>query len=248
MAFAQSRANGSGGDREEAEIPLKADPAAGKPIFERHCAPCHGMSGNGGRGPRLNRGYLRHAPDDTELRSVISNGIPPGMPDASYLSDEEIANVAAHIRSLANQPGEIVTGNPNRGAAIYRRSGCSACHMHSGKGAGFGPDLTHIGEARSAAFVKRVLNDPSAELPDGFLMVIAVASDGQTTAGIRLNEDTFSIQIKDRAGRIFSFRKSDLRSLQRLPGQTPMPSFAKRLSPKDLDDLISFLVSPRPIT
>src|SRR5579863_2507852 len=117
-AFAQSRSNGSGGAREDAEMPVKADPAAGKPIFERHCAPCHGMSGSGGRGPRLNRSYLPHAPDDTELRSVITNGIPPGMPDASYLSDEEIANLAAHIRSLAKQPGEIVAGNPERGAAI----------------------------------------------------------------------------------------------------------------------------------
>lgn len=248
MTSAQSRSNGSGGEPADPAVSMNADPAAGKPIFERHCAPCHGMSGSGGRGPRLNRSYLPHAPDDTELRSVITNGIPPAMPDASYLSDEEIANVAAHIRSLAKQPGEMVTGNPNRGAAIYARSGCSACHMHSGKGAGFGPDLTHIGEARSAAFVKGVLNNPAAELPDGFLMVSVVTADGQTIAGIRLNEDTFSIQIKDHSGLIFSFRKNELRSLQRLTGQTPMPSFAKFLSPKDLDDLVSFLISPRPTT
>jgi cytochrome c oxidase cbb3-type subunit 3 len=243
---AQSRHNGSGGEREDAERPVKADADAGKPIFERHCAPCHGISGSGGRGPRLNRNYLPHAPDDIELRSVITNGIPPGMPDASYLSDDEVANLAAHIRSLAKQPGEIVTGNPNRGAALYARFGCSACHMQSGKGVGFGPDLTHIGEARSATFVKGILNNPAAELPDGFLMVSAVTTDGQTVVGIRLNEDTFSIQIKDRAGHIFSFRKSELRSLQRRTGQTPMPSFAKLLSPQELDDLVSFLISPRP--
>jgi len=247
-ASAQSRSNGSGGEPADAARSARADAAAGKPIFERHCAPCHGMSGSGGRGPRLNRSYLPHAPDDTELRSVITNGIPPGMPDASYLSDDEIANVAAHIRSLAEKPGEIVTGNLSRGAAIYARSGCSACHMQSGKGVAFGPDLTHIGEARSAAFVKSVLNNPAAELPDGFLMVIAVTSNGQTVAGIRLNEDTFSVQIKDHSGHIFSFFKSELRSLQRLTGQTPMPSFAKFLSPKELDDLISFLISPRRTT
>jgi len=247
-ASAQSRFNGSNGSADDAVAPVKADPAAGKPIFERHCAPCHGMSGSGGRGPRLNRSYLPHAPDDTELRSVITNGIPPGMPDASYLSDDEIANVAAHIRALAKQPGEIVTGNPDRGAAVYARSGCSACHMHSGKGAGFGPDLTHIGETRSAGFVKSVLNNPAAELPDGFLMVIVATPGGNTVAGIRLNEDTFSIQIKDHAGHVFSFLKSELRSLQRLNGQTPMPSFAKFLSPRELDDLVSFLISPRPAT
>lgn len=244
-ASAQSRSNGSGGEPADA-ISVKADPAAGRPIFERHCAPCHGISGSGGRGPRLNRTYLPHAPDDIELRSVISNGIPPGMPDASYLSEEEIANVAAHIRSLAKRPGEIVSGNPDHGAAVYARSGCAACHTLNGEGSGFGPDLTHIGEARSAGFVKSVLSNPASQLPDGFLMVLAVSSDGKTVAGIRMNEDTFSIQIKDRAGRIYSFRKSELRSLDRFTGQTPMPSFAKYLSPRELDDLVSFLISPRP--
>src|SRR5215467_6978869 len=65
--------------------PAKAtvgDATAGKPIFERYCAPCHGISGGGGRGPRLNRAQLSHAPDDASLRAVIADGIPPGMPDA----------------------------------------------------------------------------------------------------------------------------------------------------------------------
>src|SRR5215813_7957214 len=88
-------ANASGNS--PAYAPAKPDSTAGKPIFERYCSPCHGMSGDGGRGPRLNRSYLPHAPDDNELRSVIINGIPPGMPSASYLSNDEIVNVAAHI-------------------------------------------------------------------------------------------------------------------------------------------------------
>jgi cytochrome c oxidase cbb3-type subunit III len=228
-----------------ANAPAKPDPAAGKPVFERHCSPCHGISGDGGRGPRLNRSYLPHASDDNELRSVIENGIPPGMPDASYLSKEEIANVAAHIRSLAKLPGEILAGDSAHGAEIYARSGCSACHIYNGKGIGFGPELTGIGDRRSASFIKSVISDPAVELPDGFLVVTVVLASGKSITGIRLNEDTFSIQIKDNRGQIYSFRKKNSQQLKRETGKTPMPSFREILSPSDLQDLAVFLASSR---
>lgn len=238
LASPQSDSSGSA-------APAKPDPAAGKPVFERYCSPCHGISGDGGRGPRLNRSYLPHAPDDNELRSVIENGIPPGMPEASYLSKEEIANVAAHIRSLAKLPEEIVAGDAVRGANVYARSGCSDCHIHNGHGIGYGPELTTIGDRRSSSFLKGVVSNPASELPEGFLLVTAVTPSGAAISGIRVNEDTFTIQIKDRDGRLFSFRKSSLKQLRRDLGKTPMPSFANVLLPPDLRDLVAFLASSR---
>jgi cytochrome c oxidase cbb3-type subunit 3 len=227
------------------KISAKADAAAGKPIFERYCAPCHGISGGGGRGPRLNRPHLPHAPTDAALRAVITDGIAPGMPDAWYLSDEEIANVAAHIRALGKMPGEIVPGDPSRGAAVYARSGCSACHIHVGQGVGFGPDLTDVGERRNASYIRQAVSNPASALPEGFLMVTAVTSAGKSINGVRLNEDSFTIQIKEVTGRIYSFRKRDLKELKKETGQTPMPSFEGILSPADLQDLVAFLAASR---
>jgi len=223
--------------------PVKADPSAGKPIFERYCSSCHGLSGDGGRGPRLNRAYLQHAPDDDHLRLVISNGIPPSMPDAYYLTEAEIANVAAHIRSLAKLPGEIPVGNADRGGAIYARAGCASCHIHNGQGFGYGPELTAIGSRRSVAFLKGILENPASELPEGFLMVTAVTRSGRPVTGIRTNEDTFTVQIRDNGGKLYSFRKNNLRQLTRQNGKTPMPPFA--LSPSDLRDLVAFLVASK---
>lgn len=232
-------------DSSAANGSAKPDPAAGQPIFEHYCSPCHGISGDGGRAPRLNRSYLPHAPDDDELRSVIANGIPPGMPNASYLSNEEIANVAAHIRSLAKLPEEIVAGDAVRGADIYMRLGCSNCHINKGQGIGYGPDLTTIGDRRNASFLKAVVRNPASELPEGFLLVSVVTASGTSITGIRINEDTFTIQIKDRDGRLFSFRKNSLKQLRRETGKTPMPPFAKVLSPTDLQDLTAFLAASR---
>jgi putative heme-binding domain-containing protein len=227
------------------KVSAKADAAAGKPIFERYCAPCHGISGGGGRGPRLNRPRLPHAPTDAALRAVITDGIAPGMPDAWYLSDEEIANVAAHIRTLGKTQSEIVPGDAARGASVYAKSGCSACHIHAGQGTGFGPDLTDIGERRNATYIRQVISNPASSLPDGFLMVTVITSTGKSINGIRLNEDSFTIQLKDATGRIYSFRKRDLKELKKETGQTPMPSFEKILSPADLQDLVAFLAASR---
>jgi cytochrome c oxidase cbb3-type subunit 3 len=167
------------------------------------------------------------------------------MPDAWYLSDEEIANVAAHIRALGKTPQEKVPGDPARGAAVYSRSGCAACHIHRGQGVGFGPELTDVGERRNATYIQRAIRNPGSALPEGFLMVTATTTSGQTIYGIRLNEDTFTIQIKDLGGHIFSFRKQVLKGFEKQPGQTPMPAFEKVLSPEDLEDLVAFLVESR---
>ena len=76
------------------------DLAAGKRMFERHCSLCHGIDGKGGRGPNLNRAQLFRAPDDSALMAIISDGIPPEMPEGWFFSEEEVANIAAYVRSL----------------------------------------------------------------------------------------------------------------------------------------------------
>jgi cytochrome c oxidase cbb3-type subunit III len=229
----------------QASASSQPDVASGKRIFEGHCALCHGLDGGGGRGPSLRRPKLGHAADDEALKSLIENGIPPEMPPAWFLSKEEIANAAAYVRSLGNVPPEILPGDPARGKNIYSRSSCSSCHILDGEGSGFGPDLTDVGARRGSAHLRQTLQNPAKTIPENFLLVEAITSSGQTIRGIRLNEDTFSIQFKDQQGRFYSFRKSELRNLKKLRGETPMPSFGSMFSPAELDDLIHFLASQR---
>jgi putative heme-binding domain-containing protein len=219
------------------------DPAVGRKIFESQCALCHGQFGGGGRGPNLNRPKLSKAPDEQALRGVISQGIQPEMPGAWQLHPREVISVAAYVRSLGAVPPETLPGDAGRGEAIYKSKSCSSCHMIAGAGEGFGPDLTAIGARRNAAYLRQTLKKPAANLPSGFLYVAAVTSNGQTVRGIRANEDSFTIQLKDAQGRFHSFRKSDLKELRRLKNETPMPSFEGLLSAAELDDLVSYLAS-----
>jgi cytochrome c oxidase cbb3-type subunit 3 len=218
-----------------------ADMAAGKKIFDSQCALCHGEAGTGGRGPGLNRPKLKRAADDDELRKVIADGIDPEMPGAWQLHPREVAAVAAYVRSLGALAPEKLAGDPARGASIYQSKGCASCHIASGAGEGFGPELTDIGARRSGAFIRQTILHPEASLPEGFLYVAAVMSRGETVRGIRVNEDSFTVQLRDAKGRVHSFRKTDLTELRRLRGETPMPSFDGAPGGADLDDLVAYL-------
>lgn len=221
------------------------DPVLGQQRFESQCALCHGQDGSGGRGPNLRRPKLDHAPDDAALRKVIAEGIQPEMPGAWQLSPHEVASVAAYVRKLGAVPPELVPGNPIHGEQVYKSKGCANCHMIRGAGSGFGPELTDIGTRRSVAYLRESVVKPEASLPDRFLMIEAVTTSGATVPGIRANEDTFSIQIKDAKGEFLSFRKAELKELRKLSGKSPMPSYQDSLTPEELSDLIAYLAGQK---
>jgi hypothetical protein len=93
--------------------------------------------------------------------------------------------------------------------------------------------------------LRQTLRHPDRTIPDGFLLVEAVLSSGDAIRGIRINEDSFSIQIRDLSGRFYSFRKADLKELKKLRGVTPMPSYESGLSATELDDLVAYLAAQR---
>ena len=216
----------------------------GRQTFEGNCAVCHGMDASGGRGPNLRRAHIARAPDDASLCDLIENGIPPEMPGGAFLTDVEVRALVAFVGSLGKSAAAALTGDPARGARIYAANGCSSCHILSGQGSGLGPELTDLADRRSAAYVREVLLDPAARLPAEFLMVRVTTGSGEVTEGIRVNEDNFTIQLKDASGTTRSFDKAQLKSQEQLRGRTPMPAF-NNLSGTDLQDLVAYLLTPR---
>jgi cytochrome c oxidase cbb3-type subunit 2 len=92
------------------------DASHGAALFARYCAPCHGRGGRGDGGalglslPTMNltKGYFVRlppaGPDDRrrELAGIIRFGVPGGlMPGHEWLSDQEVADLAAFVSHLA---------------------------------------------------------------------------------------------------------------------------------------------------
>jgi cytochrome c oxidase cbb3-type subunit III len=224
-----------------------ADLKNGQQLFMGQCARCHGPKGEGGRGAVLARPKLPHAPDDEALFIVIRDGIKGTEMPAGYAVDtRETWQLAAYVRSLGHVASEALPGDPKRGQELYRSKGhCSQCHIVSGQGGSLGPELTDIGSRRSVAHLHAAILDPESTLPDGFLQVRLVTKDGRRITGVRLNEDTFTIQIIDLNGGLHSFFKEELKELQSDTGKSPMPSFRKTLSAPEVDDLVAYLYSLR---
>ena len=74
-------------------------------------------------------------------------------------------------------------------------------------------------------------------------MYRAVEKDGRVVEGVRVGEDSFTIVLKDAGGKLHGFRKPDLRSLEKEPGKSFMPSFKDTLSAPQLDDLVAYLMT-----
>jgi putative heme-binding domain-containing protein len=221
------------------------DVAAGKLLYEGHCAACHAPDGSGGRGARLAMPRLRHAADNQALIRVIQRGIPgTEMPATWQMTDGETLRVAAYVRSLGRTKVEPLPGDAARGRILYVSNACEQCHIVRGEGSGIGPELTDIGARRNAAYLREALLEPAKSAPDQFMVVKAKTREGRAVEGIRLNEDPFTIQIRDSSNRLHSLRKSALAEFQKLPGRTPMPTYT-RLAPRDLDDLVAYLASLR---
>jgi|SRR2546427_1181403 len=233
------------------------DVEQGKKLFQGMCVTCHGFEGAGGDAPSLNRPKLDRAPDDDALRSVIGDGLPDrGMPRVRRLTNNELRQLVSYVRSLGRTPSLPLSANPRKGAEIYKDLGCASCHIVNGQGGSLGPELTSIGRMRGVEYLRQGIVDPGAALPRGtlpipargfseFLPVIVVTREGREVRGMRINEDNFTIQLRDGANKFFSFRKTELELIEKQAGKSLMPSFGNRLSGSDLNDLIAYLSSLR---
>ena len=238
--------------------PSAADLERGHALFDAQCARCHGIGGTGGMGPPLNRAKLRRAPRDEDLISVLVEGVAgTAMGSAWQLSERETAQVAAYVRSLGRVPAEELPGDPVRGQAIYDGKGaCATCHILRGTGVGNGPELTDLGARRGSSYLRQSLVDPGADLPErpvsyepntysAYLVVRAVTRGGTEIVGARVNEDSFTIQVRDGGGSLHSLRKAELLSLDKKQGVSLMPSYRETLTTVEIDDLVAYLMTLR---
>ncbi len=220
------------------------DVAAGGRIFHAHCAVCHGPDGSGGRGANLTRGAFRHGSSDEDLYTIVSEGIPGTEMPGVFFNGTQLWQVVAYVRSLNQRSAPTaLPGDAGRGKQLFSgKGGCAMCHMVNGEGGRLGPDLSLIGETRSAEHLRTSLLKPNARIIPSDRSVRAVTRDGKTITGRRLNEDTYSVQLLDSRQNLVSLLKDDLAEYEVIR-ESAMPSYEGKLSDAELDDLVAYLAS-----
>lgn len=225
----------------------------GKKTFEASCVRCHGMDASGLTGPSLKRPKLKHVSDIASFINVVEFGIAgTGMPSNWAITDTDCHQLYAYINYLKNQGKETPKGDSAAGRKVYASAGCASCHIMNGEGNSIGPELSEIGASRNAAYLKQAIMDPAATLPEStdidngygfslYLPIKIITNDGKEITGLRINEDTYSIQLKDAANNYYSFNKDELKSVEKQYRQSLMPSFKTKLSDKEIENLVAFL-------
>ena len=220
-----------------------AEMEQGKRLYESQCGSCHGPLGNGGKGANLAQPQLRRAFDDQALFNIIRRGIRGTEMPGSPLTPSQVSSIAAYVKTLGRVGPEDVAGDGRRGAAVYAALDCARCHTLRGRGGIVGPGLDDIGARRGAPHLREARIEPEASVPSGFLQLRVVTRDGRALTGIRVNEDGFSIQFRDLSGRLHSFWKRELETLEQQWQRSPMGSYEARLTSEETDDLVAYLVS-----
>ncbi|HYZ83622.1 MAG TPA: c-type cytochrome [Bryobacteraceae bacterium] len=221
-----------------------ADLVVGKKLYLGRCAGCHGPTGDGGKGANLAVPRLTRATTDLALWRTIRYGIRDTEMPSHNLSTKEVWQVVTFVKSLGRVDKSAVPGDPARGKQVAQKAGCFGCHNVNTEGGGFGPALNDVGVRRSPGYLRAKLSDASRDIDENFRIVQATTKGGQTINGIRLNEDTWSLQVRDYKNNFHSFWKSDLTNVK-LERRTPMPSYAGRLSNSELDDVVAYLMTLR---
>jgi putative heme-binding domain-containing protein len=217
----------------------------GHRLYLANCAGCHGPEGDAVPGVTLGGGKFRHAASDDDLVQIIRGGISgTAMPPGNF-SPFQARLIVAYLRSLAEvaaRNGHTV-GTASRGEVIFDGKGeCLRCHRVKGSGSRLGPDLTDIGNLRTAAELERSLLDPNAEILPQNRFVRVVPIGRQPITGRLLNQDTYSVQLLDSENHLRSLLRSSLKEITFL-NDSVMPSYQGKLSLTELQDLVSYLVS-----
>jgi putative heme-binding domain-containing protein len=217
---------------------------AGFKLYSRQCQLCHGTNGDGIAGVNLARQRFKRASSDDDIKNTISAGVATaGMPAFRFQPDE-LSSLVAFIRSGFDTSGTpFKLGNAARGKAIYEgKGGCQSCHQPKGEGRFNAPSLSEEGSTRQPAEIQRYLLEPSAAMLPINRPAVIVTRDGRTLRGRRVNEDTFSVQLRDQDQVLHSIAKTDIKTYE-LAKTSAMPSVAGKLAPDELADLIGYLVS-----
>ncbi len=238
---------------------LAAQNRPGEKLYLVHCAGCHGDKGQGARGTVLAAPRLKYANTDETMQHVIRRGIAGTEMPPAALNESEIQQVAAYVREMGRTAPNRSSEAAERGRRLYEaRGGCSKCHTVGGRGGTIGPDLGDVGVRRNAEYLRRALTDPEADvaenfqqyrwvthLPDSFLVVRLETRDGRKMTAVRLNEDAFSVQVRDLDGKVHSFFKDELKEFRKEWGKSLMPSFRDKFTDAELSDLAAYLLSLR---
>jgi putative heme-binding domain-containing protein len=171
------------------------------------------------------------------------------MPPFAQIGEPNIEAVVSYLRDLQGErssvtaseivlPGDADTGH----ALFFGKAQCSSCHMVHGEGGFIAANLSAYGRNRTPDAIWRAITNPDNPLVRSSRVATITTSKGQKLTGVLRNEDSFTVELQTENGRYYMFVRKDLSDIQYTDHSLMPQDYRKRLRPKELDDIVSFLV------
>jgi len=240
------------------------DPAAaarGQQLFLQNCSFCHGPDARGGAegGVDLTRSAIVNSdPTAAQLIAFLKTGRPPRMPAFDNLTDDQVKDISAFVRSQNVAAGgraplvAIVVGDPLAGEEFFNGAGkCATCHSVTG-------DLKGIGSKYDVLTLQGRIILPRGKggwpniispfevvnPPDVPKKVTVTEPDGIVTTGDMISISDFDVVLRDASGIRHTFaRNGDVPKVVVTDPLQAHIDLIKTLTDKEMHDLTAYLVT-----
>jgi putative membrane-bound dehydrogenase-like protein len=227
------------------------------PALRREALRTFARQGNGAR-EVIAMAREKQLPDDlrTEATTIVHNH-----------PNRQVRDEGAKVLPLPKAAGgrplppvyELVrraaAGNAARGREVFFRAGakkenaaavsCGGCHRVQGEGQWVGPDLSTIGTKYGIDELFRSVINPSAAIGYNFRTLVVALKDGQTYAGIPVEETADRLVLKTNDGKRVTVRPGDVEERTYSDVSLMPEGLAESLNDGELVDLLAFLSSLR---
>jgi putative heme-binding domain-containing protein len=177
------------------------------------------------------------------LRQTLANYSPAvqeGVNELESLVNVDAAAQRARIEELLPQ---MAGGDVRRGHVVFHSSkaSCSACHRMGIAGGVVGPDLSHIGEARTERDLLESILFPSLSFVRSYESVLILTAEGKALGGRIRDETDQEYILVTGPNEETRVRRDDVEEIQPSTVSVMPAGLDKQLSPRELADLVAFL-------
>lgn len=173
-----------------------------------------------------------------QLRRVVGNGFVEIWGPIDALNADKEAAYAKYRKLLTEET--IRKADTTKGLAIFERT-CAACHKLYDRGGAIGPELTGSNRANLDYILTNII-EPSAEIPEGYQMVMITTRDGRTYAGNIASESDrqLTLRIVGQTEPV-ALSKADIQSRDVAPVSMMPEGLLGTLTEQEVVDLIAYL-------
>lgn len=153
--------------------------------------------------------------------------------------------VPASTSAATKPPPELAGGDVAAGRALFFAGlpGCARCHTIHGQGGTIAPDLSNLAH-RDYASVLRDVTQPGVTINPDYPLYALTLKDGRFLQGIIASSDAHTVRVGEITGLITSVPKAEVVRLQAMSTSLMPHGLLDGLTPTQVRDLMTYLLTP----